>query len=661
MARLRGVLSALLSFVLLVPPPSWAAAAARTQLESLSGGRLPASVFDGSRIRAAGTEWLPDAKDILARGTKAPDGRPILPFTFNITDGGKVTAPSAGLEGFYWAEREVRRIHGKEAVMHHLADYFSYIDALLAPVSWSAEARQELRAIAAQDLSPGDRYDRLMEFVSSYTDKLRRAVSAADAAGWARSARVYELFPRAYNLRGRRQARGGSGPDTGKFFADCTEDDLRDIQQKGFDAIWAMGIMPIGERNRWGTGGGSPYSVRDHEGISPDLGTIDDFRNFVAKAHSVGMRVIMDFIPNHTSMDSKLLKEHPEYFVHRDAGQGEPPRGYFEQTAPNGRKLWVRNGGYDAWGTRDYWTDTAQVDYSNPGMRREMVRIVGSWISRTGVDGFRVDMAYQVTNAYFGRNWAGELGAPLPRREFLEELITEAKGRWPGTAFLCEAYDRFDDLSNIGFDLIYSKNNMDRPGGHTGLYDALTSKDPGWIREALRRQAFLDWQRGGMAQIVFTGNHDEVSPQRALGPWMAGATFLTLLMPGAQLFYGSSEIGFDAAVDHEHKPIPFSVPVSVDWQGAKPDVAAFYDQTFKVQRWLKERMGETVMEALPPEGYPRWVGYLLWPNTPKEGSPKAVAVLANPTDQTVTVEFTHPRLGAHRSTLAPYGYDLVSF
>lgn len=660
MAR-PGVLLSILLSALLAAPPSSAAVAARAQLEALTGAALPEVAFDGARVRAASAHWLGDAKDLLARGTPMPDGRPIMPFTFDVTDAGRVTAPSAGLEGFYWAEREARSLHGREALQKNLDDYFRYLDALFAPVSWSAEARQALRKIAAEPMTPAERYDRLMAFVAEYTDRLRRAVAKADSAGWARSARIYELFPRAYNLQGRRAARGGSGPNTGKFFADFAVDDFADIKSKGFDAVWAMGIMPIGERGRWGTGGGSPYSVSDHASVHPDLGTMDDFKGFVARAHQAGMRVVIDFIPNHTSMDSKMLKEHPEFFVHRPAGQGEPPRGYFAQTAPDGRALWVRNGGYDAWGTRDYWTDTAQVDYSNPGMRRAMVDVVLGWAERTGVDGFRVDMAYQVTNAYFGRNWAGELGGSLPRREFLEELITEVKGRRPGTAFICEAYDRYDDLSAIGFDLIYSKNNISRPGGHHGLYDALTSRDPGWIREALRRQAFLDWQRGGMAQVVFTGNHDEVSPERALGPWMAGATFLTQLMPGAQLFYGSAEIGFDAPVPHEHKPIPFSVPVSVDWSRPNAEVARFYEETFRAQRQVRERMGETVMEALPPSGWPKWVGYLLWPNAPREGAPKALAVLANPTAESVTVEFDHPRLGRHRSRLGPYGYNLVAF
>ncbi len=657
MREVAQALSVVLSFILAVPPAF--AAAARSQLETLSGGRLPASVFDGARVRPASSDWIPSARDVLARGTKLPDGRPIMPFTFNLTDGGRVTAPSAGIEGFIWAEHEIVATKGKEAVLKNLDDYFRYLDALLAPVSWSAEARQAIRGIEAGNPDPAQRYDRLMAFVADFTGTLRDRVAASDTSSWIRSARIYEIFPRAYNLEGKRRNRGQwQAQGQGGFFADFGTQDLADIKEKGFDALWVMGIFPIGKRNAGGTAGGSPYSVRDHAAVNPDLGTKDEMRAFVARAHAQGLRVIIDFIPNHTSMDSKLLTEHPEFFINRPAGAGRPPNGYFEQSAPDGRKLWVRNGGYDSYGTRAYWEDTAQVDYSNPALRQEMVRIVGSWVDDVGVDGFRVDMAYQVTNAYFGRNWSGEMGGPLPRREFLEELITQVKSRYPGVGFIAEGYDRFDDLSSAGFDLVYSKNNMDRPGGHVGLYDALVSRDPGWIHEALRREAFLAWQQGGMSQLVFTGNHDEVSPQRAFGPWMGGATFLMSMMPGAQLLYGSQEIGFDQPTDGEAKPIPFSVPTQVDWAHADQGITRFYNQTFAVQRWVRGSLGNATMEAL---GGGKWVGYLLWPAQEGGGRPRAVAVLANPTAESVDVTFTDPKLGAHRGTLAPYGYDLVRF
>ena len=89
-----------------------------------------------------------------------------------------------------------------------------------------------------------------------------------------------------------------AGPG-GAFFPDFQAQDLRDIKSEGFDTLWVMGIFPIGKRNAFGTAGGSPYSVLDHEGVHPDLGTFEDFRAFVGRAHAAGLKVIIDFIPNH--------------------------------------------------------------------------------------------------------------------------------------------------------------------------------------------------------------------------------------------------------------------------------------------------------------------------------------------------------------------------
>ncbi|MCX5789688.1 MAG: hypothetical protein NTX64_14475 [Elusimicrobia bacterium] len=265
-------------------------------------------------------------------------------------------------------------------------------------------------------------------------------------------------------------------------------------------------------------------------------------------------------------------------------------------------------------------------------------------------------MAYLVLNRYFSHDW----GRQMPKREFLEELITEIKGKHPGTAFIAEAYDGWDDLSRAGFDLVYSKNSMDRPGGHTGWYDALKSRDPSTIRGAIRREAFLDWQEGGSEGLAFTGNHDEDSPERAFGQWMEGATFLTLLQPGSLLFYGSAEIGFDAAVPTEGKPLPFSVPVKIDWSHPDAEAKRFHDETFKLAREVHAALGPSDMEALPLGGEPPWVGYLLVSRDPK--GLKAAAVIVNPTGQDAAVQIDEPRLGIHyRGTLPALSYRLVRF
>ncbi|MBI5240949.1 MAG: hypothetical protein HY926_10795 [Elusimicrobia bacterium] len=593
------------------------------------------------------SQRLRQLRSLLSLGTPKPDGSMVGPFVFR-GGSGEYTAPAAGLEGFVYGEEKAAASFGADSIRHHLQDYGRYLDDLLSPIPWAAEARGNVKAILAGPGSDAAKYDSLMAFVRQYTGILQRQAAASDKSRWIRQARIYEIFPRAYTLAGRRAALGRPAGSGRPFFADFGAADLEDIQSMGFDAVWVMGIFPIGERNQSGTGGGSPYSIRDHESLNPALGTPEDFKGFVSRAHALGLKVIVDFVPNHTSMDSRLLAGHPEYFLHaRTEPSGE---GWFAA----GPGLWVRHGGFSVFGSVSFWNDTAQVDYSQEGLRREMSRIVRSWVERFDLDGFRVDMAYLDLNDNFGRTW----DVSMPPREFMEQLITETRAAYPETAFMAEGYDNWDELSACGFDLIYGKNNMDRPGGHAGWYDALQSRSPAWLRAAIERAEYLQWQKGGSDMLDFIGNHDEASPQRAFGPWLRGASFLTLLLPGSQLFYGSQEAGFDAGggAGQEPKSIPFNVPVQVDWN-SDPEIARFYQETFRAAAAVRSGLGSPVLKALRPQGDPAWVGYaLLPPGAAKPG----LLVLANPTGQSVAVDFHDPRLDTGWvGSLPPYGYAAV--
>jgi len=647
-------------------------AGAKALVENLSSARNADSMnaqlkrfYDGSPrgnlpVRTDSSyQRLQQMRSLLSLGTPKSDGGMIGPFVFRPDNGRSYTAPTAGLEGFVYAEGQVEAANGADSIRHHLQDYGRYLDDLLAPIPWAADARKHVRNLLSGPGSDAAKYDQLMAFMRQYTETLRAQVAASDKSRWLRQARIYEIFPRAYNLAGKRAALGRTPGGGRPFFADFGTQDLQDIKDLGFDAVWVMGIFPIGERNRSGTGGGSPYSIKDHESLNPELGTPEDFRGFVARAHELGMRVLIDFVPNHTSMDSKLLTSHPDYFLHKDADPSHPDTpddGYFVQADPaTGQKLWIHHGGFNVFGSVSFWNDTAQVDYSNESLRRELVRIERSWVERFGVDGFRVDMAYLDLNANFSRTW----GVSMPQREFMEELITSIKAAYPATAFMAESYDNWDELSACGFDLIYGKNSMDRPGGHTGWYDAVQSRNPGWIRAAVERVEYLQWQKGGSDMLDFIGNHDESSPARAFGPWMRGASFLTLLLPGGQLFYGSQEIGFDAGGGPgvEPKSIPFNVPVQVDWKGADPAVSQFYQDAFRAAIAVRAHLANASLKALHPQGDPAWVGYALV--AAGEKKPGAL-VLANPTAQSVAVDFRDSQLGTGWvGTLPAYGYTLV--
>lgn len=117
--------------------------------------------------------------------------------------------------------------------------------------------------------------------------------------------------------------------------------DLDRIKALGVDIVWLMPIHPLGEKARKGSLG-SPYAIRDYRAVNPEYGTLEDFRYLVDEIHARGMRCIIDVVYNHTSPDSVLASEHPEWFYHK-------PDGSFGNRVGD-------------------WTDIIDLDYSNPGL-----------------------------------------------------------------------------------------------------------------------------------------------------------------------------------------------------------------------------------------------------------------------------------------------------
>ncbi len=151
--------------------------------------------------------------------------------------------------------------------------------------------------------------------------------------------------------------------------------DLDRIKDLGTDILYLLPIHPIGEKHRKGTMG-SPYAIRDYRKISPDLGTMDDFNTLIDEAHQRGMKIMMDIVFNHTSWDSLLLKNHPEWF-HRD-----------ENGELSGR-------------VGDWW-DIVDLDYGHPALWDELIDVLTRYADM-GVDGFRSDVASLVPLDFWKR------------------------------------------------------------------------------------------------------------------------------------------------------------------------------------------------------------------------------------------------------------------
>src|SRR3954469_10247168 len=186
------------------------------------------------------------------------------------------------------------------------------------------------------------------------------AAASADAGfhpAWARNAVMYEVNVRQYTPEGT---------------STSLERHLPRLKAMGVDILWLMPIQPIGVKNRKGSLG-SYYSISNYTAVNAEYGTDADFRHFVDAAHAQGMKVVLDWVANHTAFDHGWITQHPDWYVHRADG-----------TISNAR---------DNEGRETDWTDVAELDYDRPAMRQAMIGEMRWWIERMKVDGFRCDVA----------------------------------------------------------------------------------------------------------------------------------------------------------------------------------------------------------------------------------------------------------------------------
>ena len=308
----------------------------------------------------------------------------------------------------------------------------------------------------------------------------KKADVHSTAEDWTENAVIYEL-----NVR--------QATADGTFTA--AEAKLPELKELGVDVVWIMPLYPIGVEGRKGTLG-SYYAIRDYCDVNPEFGTLADFDSFLGKAHDLGLKVIIDWVANHTSPDHPWVTEKdPSWYV-RDA-EG---------------KTVVE---YD-------WTDIAKLDYSNKEMRAEMEKCMRFWLDR-GIDGFRCDVASQVPQDF----WADVFSKF--RNDYSRRLF-----------FLAEGEETW--LNDAGFDCTYAWRL------HHLLNDIAQGK-----ADADSLLSYIKWNEEGYGtshRLTFTSNHDENSWngtefERMGDAWKAMAV-LCWTRPGRQpLIYTGQEVGYD--------------------------------------------------------------------------------------------------------------------
>ncbi|MBI5244473.1 MAG: hypothetical protein HY922_12475 [Elusimicrobia bacterium] len=528
---------------------------------------------------------LKELKEVLGDGTAGKNGR-IEPFGFILPGEGIARARAAGLEGFLYSKLENERASGEAALAGQVQDYFSYLDALYEPVASLAPLRRELAALRSAAMDGIEKNRMLNSLLVRQVRELQARMRDIDKSAWGRSSGVYMILTRAYNRM-----------KPGKGFFDSIDDSEFDRirREANADVIWLLDIFEIGVLRRWGTGGGSPYSIQGYR-VKKELGGDEAFKRFVERAHAAGLRVMTDFIPNHVSLDSELIRERPEATLHivppQNLSDEEIMKGVPRQANGDPVFFLVQTDNYpenvpnlrtsDVWYGRrvrkkilvhhphtDYgdgmWVDMAQIDYSRPEARAWEIEQARRVFEDFGVDAIRRDMAYEQTNARFFQHWAGVLEreqgqgaswaqaemrrllsefksrwAAMKGSEFWREFTDATKSRFPSAYAIDEVYSHSTDMSRAGSDAIYDKNDHDLSLGQNGLYDAMLSRDAPRIRAALRNAAFRAWQRGGAAMVSFIGTHDggEGNPWDKFGPVARAAAAIALFLRPILVYNG---------------------------------------------------------------------------------------------------------------------------
>jgi alpha-amylase len=344
-----------------------------------------------------------------------------------------------------------------------------------------------------------------------------RAEAQADRSppAWARSAVIYEVNVRQYT------------PD-GTFAALRTH--LPRLRSLGVDMLWLMPVQRIGKLHRKGPLG-SYYSIADYRAVNPEFGTAADFASFVGDAHRQGMRVILDWVPNHTAFDHAWVTQHPDWYLHRADG-------------------WISNA-VDESGKETDWTDVAQLNYDNPEMRRAMISEMRWWLDTMKIDGFRCDFAAGVPMDF----WVDARHELAKARRDLF-MLAEAESPALGVAF---------DMS-YGWELHHLLNDLAQGKKSTAELDAYLQR---------QKRAY----RGNDFRMYFTSNHDENSWngtefERMGANHLAAFVLSATVRASMPLLYTGQEASFA-------RRLRFFEKDTVDWSG--PSLESFYRSMFALK------------------------------------------------------------------------------
>lgn len=367
--------------------------------------------------------------------------------------------------------------------------------------------------------------------------------SVEDPNAWWNEVIFYEVFVRSF--------KDSDGDGIGDFQGIISQLDY--LKELGVGALWLMPIMPSPSYHG--------YDVSNYQAVNPDYGSLGDFEELLQEAHNRDMRIVIDFVINHTS------SEHPWFLSSQDLNSGFRNWYVWEEQNPNRAGPWGQNAWYEkngSWYYAPFWSEMPDLNYYEPMVTKAIQNATKFWLD-LGVDGFRVDAArYLFEEGYSQQDNKASITWFQDWRKFYTEINpdTYTVGEvWTDTQIIAKYNQPTKGMQEyFAFDLA-----SDILGG---IYSPDASRIIKSYLETL--DAFPDQQFA-----TFLTNHD----QQRLASFFSGrvfdqklASFIYLTGPGTPYIYYGEEIGMTGNKPDEliRRPMQWSSEANAGFSTAKP-------------------------------------------------------------------------------------------
>jgi alpha-amylase len=374
------------------------------------------------------------------------------------------------------------------------------------------------------------------------------------------------------------------------------------LKDMGVETLWFMPITPIAQKNKKGSMG-SYYACSDYTAVAEEFGTLNDFQNLVRQAHGMGFKVILDWVANHTGWDHRWTLEHPDWYE-----KDEHTRDFKKAS------------GMD---------DIIELDFKNPLLRKAMIDAMKFWITETGIDGFRCDLAFWVELDFWVEAkpelekikplfWLGELDA-LDSPEYMQVFDAAYTWKWMHKAEqFYKNQASFDDLL----------------------------------------QVLEQYQKAPGIKAWFTANHDENSwngtEYEKYGELAKTLAVFSCTWPGVPLLYSGQEFP-------NQKRLQFFEKDEIEWRNSC-ELHSFYKKLFGLKKANAALAVDAQLQVLQYDGGQRLLVY----KRSKEVNEVIVALNFSSEEREVSFQtenpmvelFTTNREQASSILLPPWGFSI---